>query len=132
MPGRNLLARAELIDMATRQETVDYIVEQATGALVVTAKKMFGEYALYADDKLVALICDDQLFIKPTSDGRSFIGEVDEVPPYKGAKPSFLISGDQLEDADWLADLVRRTADALPTRPPKKRRSKARGPAAGG
>lgn len=117
--------------MATRPETVDYIVEQATGALVVTAKKMFGEYALYADGKLVALICDDQLFIKPTPAGRSFIGEVDEVPPYKGAKPSFLISGDRLEDGDWLADLVRYTANALPIKPAKKPRSKTRGQVAG-
>lgn len=112
--------------MATRPETVEYIVGQAMGAMVVTSKKMFGEYALYADGKLVALICDDRLFIKPTAEGRSFIGEVDEVPPYDGAKPSFLISKDRLEDAEWLADLFRRTADALPSMPAKKPRANAR------
>lgn len=117
--------------MSTRPETVEYIVGQATGTLVVTAKKMFGEYALYADSKLVALICDDQLFVKPTPEGRSLIGEVDEVSPYPGAKPSFLISGDQLEDADWLADLVRRTADGLPITPAKKPRAKTQRPVAG-
>jgi len=108
--------------MATRQATVDFIVEQASGAFVAMAKKMFGEYALYADDKLVGLICDDQLFIKPTTAGRGFIGQVEEMPPYEGAKPSFLISGDQLEDGEWLSELVRRTAEALPKKPAKRPR----------
>ncbi len=101
--------------MATRPETVDYILGQASGGLTVAARKMFGEYALYADGKLVALICDDQLFVKPTASGRAFIGVVTEAAPYKGAKPSFLIEGDRLEDGDWLAELVRVTADGLPT-----------------
>lgn len=111
--------------MTTRPETVDYIVEQATGALPVAARKMFGEYALYADGKLVALICDDQLFIKPTEPGRTFVGEVIEAPPYTGAKPSFLIPGERLEDGDWLAELVRLTAHALPmpVKKPRKRKS---------
>ena len=114
--------------MATRRETVDHIVEQATGARPVSARKMFGEYALYIDGKLVALICDDQLFVKPTDAGRAFIGEAVEAPPYAGAKPSFLVAGDRLEDGDWLAELMRRTAEDLPV-PVRKSRSR---PRAGG
>jgi DNA transformation protein len=52
--------------VSSQQKTVDYIVEQSAGAGTMTAKKMFGEYGLYCDGKIVALICDDQLFIKPT------------------------------------------------------------------
>ncbi len=108
--------------MATRPETVEYIVDQATGKLPILAKKMFGEYALYAEGKLVALICDEQLFIKPTELGRAFIGDVVEAPPYKGAKPSFLIPGDRLEDGDWVAELVRITAQSLPIAVTKSRK----------
>ena len=60
--------------VASRQTTVDYIVEQAAGAGQVSARKMFGEYALYCGNRLVGLICNDQLFVKPTVEGRAFFG----------------------------------------------------------
>ena len=41
---------------------------------------MFGEYAIYCDGKVTALVCDNQLFVKPMEAGRSFIGEVVEAP----------------------------------------------------
>ena len=84
---------------------------------------MFGEFGLYSDGKFFAVICNDQLFVKPTEGGRAFIGEVVEAPPYPRAKPSLLI-GDQMEDPKWLSELVRITARELPepkTKKPKKR-----------
>ena len=63
----------------------------------------------------MALICDDQLFIKPTQAGRDYLGE-----PYTGAKPYFRVDGDRWDDADWLAGLVKATADDLPVPKPKK------------
>ena len=109
--------------MATRQSIVDFIVEQVTGAGAVAGRKMFGEYALFCDGKMVGLICDDQLFIKPTDAGRAHIGAVIERAPYKGAKPCFWIAGDQWDDRDWLTALVRLSAAALPL-PVKKVRAR--------
>jgi DNA transformation protein len=83
---------------------------------------MFGEYGMYCDGKIIALICDDQLFIKPTAAGRAYLGEVTDGEPFPGAKPYFLIEGDRWDDADWLADLVKTTADDLPLPKPKKAR----------
>lgn len=60
--------------MASQQSTVDFILEQIAAAGSVSAKKMFGEYGIYCDGKMVALVCDDQLFIKPTLAGKAFIG----------------------------------------------------------
>ena len=100
--------------MATQASTVDFLVEQTSSAGVVTARKMFGEYALYCDERLVALVCDDKLFIKPTTAGRAFMGEVTEAPPYKGAKPYLLVPGEQWDDRDWLAQLIRISAAELP------------------
>lgn len=108
--------------MATKQSTVDYILEQIASAGIVSARKMFGEYALYCDTKVVALVCDDELFIKPTVGGKKLIGKVSEAPPYPGAKAYYLISGEQWEDADWLTDLVRVTAAELPLPKPKKKK----------
>ncbi len=100
--------------MASKQSTVDFIVEQASKAGTVSARKLFGEYGLYCDGKMVALVCDDQLYIKPTQSGRAHIGAVTESPPYQGAKPCFLIPGDKREDAAWPTKLVHITAACLP------------------
>lgn len=108
--------------MSSQQTTVDYILEQSAGAGTMTAKKMFGEYGMYCDGKVMAFICDDQLFIKPTEAGRAYLGEVTEGEAYPGSKMYFLIDGDRWDDADWLAGLVKATADALPA--PKAKKTK--------
>jgi len=100
--------------MSSQQSTVDFLLEQMATAGSVSARKMFGEYAVYCDGKMVALVCDDQLFLKPTPAGRVRIGAVEEAQPYPQAKPWFLISGDHWDDADWLSQIIRLTADALP------------------
>jgi TfoX/Sxy family transcriptional regulator of competence genes len=107
--------------MASNQDFVNFVLEQIKGSGEISAKKMFGEYALYSDAKIFALICDDKLFIKPTASGRDFIGEVLEAAPYEGAKPSFLIE-DKVEDSDWLSELVRITVKELPEPKPKKKK----------
>ncbi len=84
---------------------------------------MFGEYVIYADNKLFALVCDNKLFVKPTDGGRSFIKDVKEAPPYPGAKLCFLIE-EKIEDRKWLSELVRITAKELPEPKPKKKKKK--------
>lgn len=37
---------------------------------------MFGEYAIYSNGKVAALVCDDRLFVKPTLAG-SNCGAID-------------------------------------------------------
>jgi len=108
--------------MATDQRTIDFLTEQLTGAEDITSRKMFGEYAMYLDEKVVAFVCDDQFFLKPTDAGRAFIGTPDEAPAYPGSKLYFRIPEDRWEDHDWLKELVRVTADALPLPKPKKPR----------
>jgi len=108
--------------VSTQQKTVDYILEQSAAAGTITARKMFGEYGMYCDGKVMAFICDDQLFIKPTAAGRAYLGEVTEAEAYPGSKMYFLIDGDRWDDAEWLAGLVKTTADDLPEPKPKKAR----------
>lgn len=45
---------------------VDHITGQLRHVPEVSARRMFGEYALYVGPKVVALVCDNQLFVKPT------------------------------------------------------------------
>jgi len=109
--------------MASDQSFVDYIVEQIQDAGEVTARKMFGEYGVFSNGKIFALICDNKLFVKPTESGRAFIKDVVEAPPYEGAKPSFLIE-EKVEDREWLSDLVRITLRELPEPKAKKKKVK--------
>jgi len=107
--------------MATDKAFVDFVLDQIENAGEVTAKKMFGEYGVFSNGKIFALICDNKLFIKPTESGRAFIQDVVEAPPYKGAKPSFLIE-DKIEDRDWLSELIRISLKELPEPKPKKKK----------
>ena len=94
--------------MASQQGTVDFLLDQMAGAGAVCAKKMFGEYGLYCDGKMFAIVADDQLFIKPTDAGRAWIsaqGTLQEAPPYP---------------REWLTQLVQRTVTELPQPKPKK------------
>jgi TfoX/Sxy family transcriptional regulator of competence genes len=86
--------------MATQQRTIDYLIEQATGAGTVSAKPMFGEYGVYVDGKMVGSVCDDQLFLKPTASGRVHPEPVSDARPYPGAKPQMLIEADRWDDAE--------------------------------
>ena len=109
--------------MSTRQSTVDFILDQLSSiGESVSTRKMFGEYALYCDGKVVALICDDTLFVKITDEGKKFVSEwYKEGNPYPGAKPAIEIDDDRLEDREWLSELIRITADGLPE--PKRKNS---------
>ena len=116
--------------MASKQGNVDFVLEQMAQAGDVSARKMFGEYAIYLHGKIVALFCDDQLFMKPTDAGKALLGKVTEGAPYPGAKPWFFISGDRCEDGDFLSELARVTANALPAPKPKAKKAPAKHEAA--
>jgi TfoX/Sxy family transcriptional regulator of competence genes len=73
---------------------------------------------------MVASVCDDKLFVKPTTRGRTYIGDVVEASPYPGAKPSFLISAEKLKDSEWLSELIKITAEELPLPVKKKKTGK--------
>jgi TfoX/Sxy family transcriptional regulator of competence genes len=106
--------------MASDQEFVNFIVDQIEDAGKITFRKMFGEFAIYCDGKVIALICDNRLFVKPTHSGRAYINHVNETPPYPGAKNYFLI-GDKFEDREWISELIKITADELPPPKPKNK-----------
>ena len=103
--------------MATDASFAAYVVEQIALPGRVDVRKMFGEYAVYLDGKVVALLCDDQLFVKPLEPLRERLGRVDEAAPYPGAKPHFRIT-DQLEDSEALRALLLEAARHLPVPKP--------------
>jgi TfoX/Sxy family transcriptional regulator of competence genes len=109
--------------MSSSQETIEFLLAQTEGAGRMHAHKMFGEFALYCDDKVVALVCDDNLFVKITAEGRDFVGaQYQEGLAYPGAKPSMYIPEEKFDDREWLCELIAITAEALPKPKAKKRK----------
>jgi DNA transformation protein and related proteins len=109
--------------MASDSSFVEYVIDQIREAGAVRYLKMFGEYAIYCDGKVVAFVCDNQLFVKPTVKGRAELEEVTEAPPFPGAKPCFLIEG-ELDNPQAISSLIRVTARELPLPVPKKPKAK--------
>ena len=108
--------------MATDPATVDVILEAISGAGDVSARKMFGEYGVYCDGKIIGLICDDQFFLKITEAGRAYIETPEEGPAYPGAKPSFVIPEDRWDDRDWMSGLVAVSWPEMPLPKAKKKK----------
>lgn len=105
--------------MATGQNFVDYVAEVAGLGSRMTYKKMFGEYALYLDGKVIAFACDDSLYIKPSKAAASLAPELPQGPPYPGAK-EYPIADALLDDPDALRRLIEATAALMPLPKPKK------------
>ena len=99
--------------MPTDAEFMQFVADQMRGAGAITYRKMFGEYALYCDGKVVALVCDNQVFVKPTEAGRRHAGDVELAPPYPGARQHLHVS-ERLDDPEWVRELIRITARELP------------------
>jgi DNA transformation protein len=107
--------------MATRQSTIDFILDQLGTLPTFRAQKMFGEYALYCEEKVVALVCDNRLFVKITPAGKALLGDrYEEGEAYPGAKPSMVIGAEEVDNSERLCELIRVTADALPAAKPRK------------
>jgi TfoX/Sxy family transcriptional regulator of competence genes len=77
---------------------------------------MFGEYALYCNEKVVALVCRDELVVKATPQGEVFASDLEHKSAYPGAKPGLYVPKDRWSDGAWLAELIRITADSLPAK----------------
>ena len=109
--------------MASDVDFVAYVCEQAGLGDALSYRKMFGEYALYLDGRVVALVCDNMLFVKPTDAGRALLDAVEEALPYPGAKPHWRLD-EVLDDGERLGRLLRVTATALPLPRPKAPRKR--------
>jgi TfoX/Sxy family transcriptional regulator of competence genes len=113
-----LAIEEEAPGVASDPEFVKFVCEQLGGAGNISSRRMFGEAAVYLEGKVIGLVCDNQFFLKATEPGRTKIGAPTEAAPFPGANPWFLLA--DLDDPEFLADLARVTAAALPGPKAKK------------
>jgi TfoX/Sxy family transcriptional regulator of competence genes len=111
--------------MGTDQGFIEYIAEQAGLGDRLARKKMFGEYALYVDGKVVAFACDNSLFVKPSAATERLAPDLPRRPPYPGAK-DYPVADELLDDADALRRILLETAALMPEPRPRAPKPKKR------
>jgi hypothetical protein len=74
---------------------VDFLLEKLRPPKRFSARAMFGEYALYADGKVVALMCD-LLYVKILPASRELEAVCEKGEPYPGARPHYIVEEAQL------------------------------------
>lgn len=107
--------------MASSFDFVKFVCEQIGGAGEISYKRMFGEYGIYCNGKIIGVICDNQFFVKKTNAGIMIYPGCEEASPYAGAKPHMLI--DSVDDQVLMARFISATYDELPEPRPKKKKT---------
>jgi TfoX/Sxy family transcriptional regulator of competence genes len=110
--------------MSTSKETVESILGKLGDSKTFSARSMFGEYALYTEEKVVGLICDDQLYVKILSASQRLEILCEQDTPYPGAKPYYVVEEGQLSSFADLPDILVAVAKALPEKKTRPKKSK--------
>ena len=105
--------------MASDASMATFVCDQASESSRVTSRRMFGEYAVYCRGKVVAFICRNQLYVKPTPGARALVDHPVEGAPYPGGKPYLLIT-ERLDEREWPSRLLETAASELPEPAPKR------------
>lgn len=102
--------------MATSVEFVNYVIDQIHGAGIIRAKKMFGEYLVYVNDKPIVLICDNTAYVKILPEIKGLLSE--EGIPYEGSKSHYILN---IDDARQSTEIVSILEKITPLPKPRKR-----------
>ena len=105
--------------MASTKEYRDFILEQLSELEEISWREMMGEYILYYRGKVFGGIYDDRFLVKPTKSAAAMMPDADRELPYEGAKEMILV--DDVENKEFLRDLVEAMYDELPV--PKKKKN---------
>ncbi len=99
--------------MATTKETAERVLACLAAVTNARIKPMFGEYGVYADEKMIGQINENRLFVKATLFGEEYAPALEKASPYSGAKPAFIVPEDKWTDGEWLREFVAGTRRAL-------------------
>jgi TfoX/Sxy family transcriptional regulator of competence genes len=93
--------------MPTSKNFIAYLEDCFSSIRGVRFKAMFGEYALYLNDVVVGLVCDQTVFLKRTDETSLLLKDrVKTGPPYPGAKPAYMLTESELEDDELIARVL--------------------------
>ena len=105
--------------MASSKEYLEYILEQLSDLDDITYRAMMGEYIIYYRGKIIGGIYDDRFLVKPVKSAMAMMPDASMELPYEGAKEMILI--DDVEDRDFLSELLEAMYDELPAKKKKRK-----------
>lgn len=111
--------------MASDIGFVEYVIEQSQLGARVGHKRLFGEFALYLNEKVVAFVCDNSLFLKNTRAAAQLAPNCPMQPPYPMAKPHPMANA-LLDEPDLLRQVLLAIEAELPVPKPRAKRPKTR------
>jgi len=99
--------------MASKKETLDFVLSQMEGLENIRTRRMMGEYLIYYCDKVVGGIYDDRLLVKKTPSSKVLLSEAPEEIPYEGAKSMLSMSDMVFDGHRDNAALIRKVFEAI-------------------
>ncbi|MFP3043101.1 TfoX/Sxy family protein [Treponema primitia] len=106
--------------MASDINFVNFVIDQIKNVGIITHKKMFGEYLIYANQKPVVLICDDTAYVKILDCVKPYFENAEKGFPYNGAKEHYIVD---VENSELLSTIVKEIEKVTPI-PTKKNKNK--------
>ena len=110
--------------MPTQKETIEFILGKLRDRGRFVARAMFGEYALYADGKVVGLVCDDLLYVKILPASHELERQCEKGEPYPGAKSHYIVEEGQLSTVERLPAILCVVAAAIREKKHKAKRKR--------
>ena len=112
--------------MPSSIDTTQFILSKLRHPERFSARKMFGEFGLYTDGKMVAVICDDRLYVKIASASAVLEDQCEKGEPYPRAKPHYLVDETQLSTIQNLPAIMFALAKSAPSKTTKGKSRKPR------
>jgi DNA transformation protein and related proteins len=109
--------------MATQKETMEFILDKLRNRERFTARSMFGEYALYADGKVVGFVCDDLLYVKIVPASQALEGLCEKDRPYPAAKLYYLVEESQISTMHDLPQILSEIGRCVPVKKKKAKKT---------
>lgn len=103
--------------MATSAEYIAFVLDTLRPFGDLRARKMFGEYMVYLDEKPILTVCDNTIYVKMLPELAELMKAAECGYPYDGAKLHYIAD---IEDAALLARLIPELASLIKPKAKKK------------
>ncbi|MGN0211438.1 MAG: transcriptional regulator [Muribaculaceae bacterium] len=90
--------------MACDPEFIDFVSSQLNGAGTIRARRMFGDWMIYVDEKPVVMAFDNLCYVKMHPAIGGLMSDAATGFPYPGAKPHYILD---IEHRDVVLSIVR-------------------------
>lgn len=105
--------------MPCTQEYIDFVCAQLEGLGAIRAKKMFGDWCIYIDEKCAILACDGLCYVKMIPEIADMMQGAWTGYPYEGAKEHYILD---IEHRTEARKVVKKLVEVLPYPKPRKKK----------